>query len=546
MNKKTQHSILAFVGLLLFNFVGNKIYNRFDLTHDKRYTLSKTSTFIVDEIDKPLNIKIYLEGDFPSEFQRLQTETHQFLEELRATNSNIFIQFINPSTIRERLVKKGMFPSQLTVEEDGKLSNAIIFPWAEITYKKRSEIVSLLPNSQAKTQEEQLQNAIEGLEYSFANAIHQVTEKDKKKVAVLSGNGELEDIKLYSFLSDVGVKYRLAKFTLDSVAKNPQKTLQDLNKFDLAIIAKPTEKFTPAEKFTLDQFIINGGKTLWMLDNVQADQDSLFNDGKMLAYPRDLNITDLLFSYGIRINHTLIKDLYAAKIPLATGNVGNQTQFQNLDWFYHPLVSGNPNNSITKNILPVRLQYANQIDTLKNNLKKTPLLVSSLLTQKVGTPQIISLESIAQEPKEDAYKNGHQLFAVLLEGDFKSAYQNRIKPFKTSLLKEKSTPNKMIVIADGDIGKNQILKGKPHDLASDKWTNQQFGNKDFLLNSVDYLLDDSGLINLRNKSLQINILDKQQALSERTFWQFFNIVLPLLLLFGFGFLFNYWRKKKYQ
>jgi len=191
------------------------------------------------------------------------------------------------------------------------------------------------------------------------------------------------------------------------------------------------------------------------------------------------------------------------------------------------------------------LQFPNQIDTLKNNIKKTPLLVSSPLTQKVGTPTFVTLQSIAEEVVESDYNGGNQLFAVLLEGKFNSAYKNRVQPFKTPLFKGQSKENKMIVISDGDVGKNQILKDEPHDLASDKWTNQQFGNKDFLLNAVDYLLDDSGLINLRSKSLQIRMLDKQKAFKERTFWQFFNVVLPLVLLLGFGVGFAYWRKRKY-
>ena len=546
MNKNIKNTVFLFIGLLLLNVVSQSFYKRFDLTQDKRYTLSDVTKSVVTTIDKNMYIKVYLEGDFPSEFKRLQVETRQFLEELKAENANISIRFINPNNQREALIKKGMMPSQLTVEEDGKLSEAIIFPWAEINYKTRTEIVSLLPSSIVTSQEEQLQKAIENLEYSFSSAIHKISQKKQQKVVLLKGNNELEDIYLYSFLSEVAKKYRLAKFTLDSVASNPQKTLEELTSFDLAIIAKPTEKFTSEEKFTLDQFIANGGKTIWMLDNVQADLDSLYNTGKMLAYPRDLNLTDVLFTYGVRINSTLIKDLYAAKIPLATGTIGNQTQFQNLDWFFNPLVGGNPNHSITKNVSPVRLQFANQIDTLKNNIKKTPLLVSSLLTQKIGTPRFIELQSIADEPKEEEYNAGNQLFAVLLEGDFNSAYKNRIKPYKTSLYKENAINNKMVIIADGDIGKNQILKGKPHDLSIDKWTNQQFGNKDFLLNTVDYLLDDSGLINLRNKTLKIAILDKQKAFKERTFWQFLNVILPLLLLFIFGFVFNYLRKRKYS
>lgn len=545
MSKNFSNIAKLLAGLIFVNFLGNLAYQRFDLTHDKRYTLTETSTTIVESLNTSLSIKVYLQGDFPAEFKRLQIETKQFLEELRALNSNIQIQFINPDSFREELIKKGMIPSRLTVDEGGKLSEAIIFPWAEISYKGRSKLVSLLPNSNANSQDEQLQNAIENLEYSFASTIHQISKKNKKKIAIITGNGELDDIYLYSFLSEVSKKYSLAKFTLDSVLTNPKQTVKDLQNFDLAIIAKPRIKFSDNEKLTLDQFITNGGKTLWMLDNVQADQDSLLQTGKMLTYPRDLNLTDLLFAYGVRVNTSIVKDLYAAKIPLATGNVGNKTQFQNLPWFFHPLVNGNANHPITKNIRPVRLQFTTQIDTLKNNIKKTPLLVTSLLSAKMGTPNFVELKSIADEPNENEYKNGNQLTAVLLEGNFNSAYKNRIKPFKTPIYKATSNSNKMIVIADGDIGKNQILKGTPTNLSIDKWTQETFGNKEFLLNSVDYLLDDNGLINLRNKSLKINLLNKQKAFKERTFWQAFNIVLPLVLLAAFGFIFKYLRKRKY-
>ena len=546
MNKKIKNTTIVLIILVLINIVNQSFYKRMDLTNDQRYTLSETTKKTIQRIEQPLFINVYLEGDFPSEFKRLQVETLQYLEELAAENSNIIIHFVNPDLQRESLIKKGMLPSQLTVEEDGKLSEAIIFPWAEIKYKNKSTIVSLLPTAIVSSQEEQLQKAVENLEYGFTNAMHRLLLGTQQKIALLSGNGELEDIYLYSFLSEVAKKHKLAKFTLDSVAKNPKQTLKDLIDFDLAIIAKPTTEFSAAEKFTLDQFITNGGKTLWMIDNVIADQDSLFNDGKMLAYPRNLNLTDLLFSYGVRINTTLIKDLYAAKIPVATGMVGNQTQFKNLEWFFHPLAGGNPNHPITKNVLPVRFQFTNQIDTLKNNIKKTPLLVSSVLTQKFGTPNFIALQSIADEPIEEDYRNGNQLLAVLLEGDFNSAYRNRVHPFKTPIYKANASGNKMIVIADGDVGKNQILKKEPYDLSRDKWTNEQFGNKDFLLNAVDYLLDDIGLMELRNKSLQIPILDKQRAFRERTYWQFINLVIPVLMLLVFGIGFHWLRKRKYQ
>ena len=546
MSRKFKHTIYLLVALVLLNIASQSYYKRIDLTSDHRYTLASITKEVILNVNKELIITSYLEGDFPSEFKRLQIETRQFLEELSSENSFIKTQFIRPDNQRERLIKAGMIPSQLTVKENGKLSNTIIFPWAEITYKNKTTIVSLLSNGMVQTQEDQLETAVENLEFSFVSAIHKLQEQKQKKVAVLSGNGELQDIQLYSFLSEITKKYRLAKFTLDSVENNPNKSVKDLQKFDLAIIAKPTKLFSEKEKLVIDQFIINGGKTLWMLENVQADTDSLYNGGKMLAYPRDLNLTDLFFSYGLRINTTLIQDLYAAKIPLATGNIGNKPQFQNLNWFYHPLVSGNPRHAITKNIAPVRLRFANQIDTIQNKLKKTPLLMSSMLTKKTGTPAIIELESIADEPKEEEYSSGFNIFSLLVEGDFNSMYAKRIKPFELNKFRKKSNHNKMIIISDGDIGKNQIKKGKPFDLAEDKWTGEQFGNKEFLLNAVDYLLDDTGLIELRNKNLKINLLDKKRAFEERTFWQFINIALPLLILTIFGCMFHYVRKRKYS
>ena len=545
MSKKLKNSLLLLISLLIINVCTQSIYKRIDVTEDHRFTLSETSKNIISKVNEPLFITVYLEGDFPSEFKRLQLETRQHLEELTAENALIKFKFETPDQQQDALIKRGMMPSKLTVEEAGKFSEAIIFPWAEISYGKKLSVVSLLPTAIVSSQDEQLQKAIENLEYSFSNAINSITQTAQKKVAVISGNGELEDIYLYSFLSEVAKKYRLGKITLDSVSTNPQETLKKISTFDLAIIAKPTQKFTAKEKFTLDQFITNGGKTLWMIDNVQADLDSLFTNGKMLAYPRDLNLTNLLFTYGVRINTTLIKDLYAAEIPLATGIIGNQPQFQNLEWLYHPLVRGNPNHAITKNISPVRLQFANSIDTLKNNIKKTPLLVSSLLTRKIGTPNFIELASISDKVLEADYQSGKQLFAVLLEGDFNSAYKNRVKPFQTKRYKEQATNNKMILVADGDIVKNQILKEQPFDLNKDKWTHQQFGNKDFLLNAVDYLLDDSGIVQLRNKTLQIKLLDKQKAFKERLFWQFLNVVLPLMILLVFGIVFKILRNRKY-
>ena len=546
MNRKTKHLAVLLLGLLLINVFNQNFYKRFDLTQDQRYTLSSVTKTILEKVKSQMLIHVYLEGEFPTEFKRLQIETRQYLEELKAQNSQIKIQFIHPNEKRDQLIRSGMYPSQLTVQENGKLSNAIIFPWVEFIYGKKRELVSLLPNGVVQSQEQQLAVAIENLEYAFSNAINNITKPRDHKIAVLKGNGELNDMYLVSLLSEVKKKYRLAPVSLDTVASNPKKAISTLQSSDLVVVAKPTEPFTAEEKLVLDQFIMHGGKSLWMFENVQADTDSLYNDGKMLAYPRDLNLTDMLFSYGVRVNTALVQDLYAAKIRLATGNMGNQPQFQNLPWFYHPSITGNPQHPISRNLPPIRLQFANQIDTLKNDIKKTPLLVSSPLTRKIGTPNFVDLQSIAQEPLQEQYQGGYQLFGVLLEGNFNSMYANRIKPFDLKNFKEKSDSNKMIIISDGDIAKNQIVKNQPYDLSIDQWTGEQFGNKEFLLNSIDYLLDHTGLIHLRNKTLQINLLDKQRAYKERRYWQVLNVATPLAVLLAFGLGFSFWRKKKYR
>lgn len=546
MQSKTSKIAIFVVGLFLINFLGNKIYKRFDLTEDHRYTLSETTKNITKKVDDIILVKVYLQGDFPAEFKRLQTETKLHLEELKSVNKNIQFRFINPTDIAEELIASGLEPSSLQVQENGKLSEMVLFPYAVINYKNKTEIIPLLNDVFSNSQDEQLESSIQNLEYAFANAIHKIITTKSKKIAVLRGNGELPDIYIADFLRKLNEYYLLAQFTLDSVEIQPQKTLFELSKFDLAIIAKPTEKFTEQEKFVLDQFIMNGGKTLWMIDNVQAELDSLQQTGETLAYPRDLGLTDFFFNYGIRINSDLVNDIYCTQIPLATGNIGNQTQFSQFPWVYFPLAISKNNHPINTNIEAVNLRFANNIDTLKNNIKKTVLLQSSPLSKIIGTPSIISLKTIGEAPKKEEYTNGNQPLAVLLEGKFKSAYNGRVKPFKTLKPIDNSSANKMIVISDGDVIANEISKGQPLELGVDKWTNQRYGNKDFLLNSVNYLLDDTGLLNIRSKKIEINFLDKQKAFEEANKWQFINIVFPLIILALFGFLFYYLRLKKYQ
>ena len=544
MKKKALHIILVSIGLLLLNTVASHFYSRLDLTADKRFTLSDTSKNLLDKLDGNTLIKVYLKGDFPLDFKRLQQATQQHIEELKAVNNNIHVQFINPLGKEKKLIEKGLEPSRLTIEENGSVKEAVIFPWASISYNNKTANIPLLLSSQ-DAGSNQLQSSIENLEYAFSKAISEITQQKRKSIAVLRGNDELEDIYLYDFLSSLKEKHNLAQFTLKSSKENPQKTTADIQKYDLTIIAKPTKAFTDNEKLILDQYIINGGKTMWLLDYATAEMDSLQQTGEAYFIARDLELTDLLFYYGVRINHNLVQDLYSSKIAIATGNIGGKTQFQQFLWHYYPLVKPNGTHPISKNLQTVNLKFPSGIDTLKNSIKKTVLLQSSPLTKTVGLPYLVSLSSLAKKPNPKDYKSKQEILGVLLEGEFSSAYQHRSKPFDTDF-KAKSKPNKMIVISDGDIIANQIQNGEPTQLGRDKWTGQYFGNKDFLLNAVDYLLDDTGLLTIRGKSLDIKLLNKEKVHSQRGFWQFVNIVIPLLFLGVFGVVYRVIRKRKYQ
>lgn len=543
MNKFVKHIVLLLVALILINIVASRFNFRWDLTQDKRYTLSETTKDILANIDESLMIKVYLDGDFPLDFKRLQQETAQHIQELKSQNKKLHHQFINPSGIEEKLINKGFQPSRLTVEEEGVISEAIIFPWAEILYKNKTAKVPLLLDSR-DSQEEQLQYSIENLEYAFSDAIASLLSDKQKTIAILRSNDELADIYLYDFLSTLKAKYKIAPFLLSKENENPEKILNDLRKYDLTIVAKPTKAFTETEKLILDQYIMNGGKSLWLLDNVVAEMDSLQQSGEALFVPRDLNLTDLLFSYGVRINYNLVEDLYCSKIAIATGNVGNKTQFNQFLWRYYPLINPNKHHPISKKVNPINLRFPTNIDTLKNDIHKSVLLESSTLTKLTGLPTLVSLSSIADEVVMENFNSNPQVLGVLLEGNFTSAFQHRTKAFETAF-KAKGLPNKMIVISDGDIVANQIQNGQPTPMDIDKWTGQQFGNKDFLLNSVAFLLDETGLLSLRSKSLDIKVLNKEKINSDKGLIQFITIVLPLILLAVFGILYTYFRKKKY-
>lgn len=542
--------VIVLIGLNLLSYT---VFKRFDLTEDSRYTLSDATLNIIKDAESPIIIDVFLKGeDFPSEFRRLQNETKQLLEEFSAENNNVIYNFFNPledeanrDIIIQQLTQRGLTPMQLSVEENGKSSQAIIFPWALASYNGQTVTISLIKNKIGVTQQELVSNSVQHLEYAFADAFSKLTKPKRKKIAILKGNNQLEDKYIADFVKKIGEYYFIAPFTLDSVASNPQKALKDLNNFDLIINAKPTEAFTENEKSVLDQYTMNGGKSLWLVDAVAMEKDSLFNPvGKNYAVARDLNLTDFFFKYGVRINPVMVSTLYSAPITLAMGE-GSDSQFQPLRWPYSPLANSNSNHPIVNNMNLVKFDFANQIDTLKNNIKKTILLETAPLTKLEGTPKEISLDIVTKEQDPTAFNKGNQTLAILLEGEFESVYNNRVKPFNLKDEKAKSIATKMVVIADGDVIKNDVVKNVPQELGFDRWTGKRYGNKEFLLNTVNYLLDDNGLINIRSKEITVAFLNQEKITKEKTKWQLINIAFPLVLLALFGLGFNYYRKKKY-
>lgn len=555
--KNNLKSVLIIVAIVvLANVIGSSFFHRFDLTKDKRYTLSPTSLNIIKQVQNPLSIKVYMQGDLPAEFKRLQQETKQLLEEFQAYNKNIVFEFVDPlenedasmDNIKD-LYRKGLTPINITVDDKGKQSQAMVFPWAIAVYDNKEVNIPLLKNIMGASTTQKVIGSVQHLEYSIAEGLNKITKAKQKKIAVIKGNGELQDILMAKFLLQVRESYHIGPFTLDSVAKSPIESLEALEKYDLAVIAKPTETFTDAEKQVLDQFIINGGKTLWLIDQVTAEMDSLYDSsGATLAYPKDLNLNDMFFKYGIRINPDLVKDEQGSPIKLATGEQGSATQFQEFNWKFAPQVYPNSLHPIVKNLGGIKFDFANPIDTLKNGIKKTILLQSSQYSKKIGTPTEINLNIVAEETSPNDYLNKGKIpLSVLLEGSFHSMFENRVLPFEQKTFQATGKKNKMIVISDGDLIKNQLDKNfQPVELGYDQRSGNLYDNKDFLINCVNYLLDDTGLINIRSKDLDLPLLDKEKVYENYTRTQILTIGLPILILVLFGVAFTFLRKRKYS
>ena len=542
-------SLLVFL-LVLLNGLSSNVFYRFDFTKDKRYSIADVSKNIVDKVDRPLQVEVYLAGQLPPAFQKLKEETRFLLEEFSAYNSSIKINFINPvssdkkaSEVATKFFQQGMIPERLNIRKNNQVTEKIIFPWAKVKYKNKSKNVRLFIKKLKASNQEMVDQSIENLEYALADAIKQVSTKREKKIAVMRGKGELADQYIADYLTAIRDYYYIAPFSLEKANEEPQKTLEQLQDFDLVLEAKPTEKFTDNEKYVLDQYIMNGGRSLWMTETVAIEKDSLIDGQKAIALNNNLNLTDLFFAYGIRINPEIVKTLYSSPILLAQGE-GKNTSFNPFPWFYEPLTKAAEAHPINQNLNDVRTIFANPIDTLTNSIKKTVLLKSSPRSKTFGVPYQVSLNEINQEPNVKSYNEGSQPIAVLLEGKFKSMYKNRVKPFDIDGNKDESQVTQQIIISDGDVVKNQLRKGEPLSLGFDKYSGKNYGNKDFLLNSINYLLGDQKLVNLRTKNIQLAVFDQDKLAEKANFWKGFNLIAGAVVIGIFGFVYGYLRRRK--
>lgn len=552
--------------LIVLNVIVSLKFFRIDLTTENRYSLSDATIELLESFNDVLYVKIYLEGEFPADFQRLQRETRQMLDEFRAYNGKIEYEFIDPAgsedskvnqDVFEQLQYKGLKYYELRVNEKGGNKTQRVFPGALMSYGDSEVPVQLLIDQLGVQPQAQINASVQNLEYALANAIRGLVRQRKPLIGFLTGHDELDVKYVADFARGLGENYRIDKFNIrkfksDSTGEDLSIGQQQirLNRFDGIIVAKPQKAFNDLDKYLLDQYLMQGGKVMWLVDAIHANMDSLSERPQFISYPiyDRLNIQDMLFRYGVRINTNIVQDLVC-------GGVSDRRSIN--PWVYFPMVMSQVKHPISKDISGVKLEFPSSVDTIiAKGVKKTFLLRSSKYSNVVATPHMVRLQTLYEQPSEDRFKSQGVPMAVLLEGKFESAFKNRIAPKANNedlpKLLEESRPTQMMVVADGDIIKNQlnilnpnIPKGTPLPLGFDQFTGAQYGNKDFLLNAVDYMLDDSGLIDIRSRELKIRLLDVNRIQSDKLIWQLINTLVPVLIIILCGVVYIFFRKRKY-
>jgi ABC-2 type transport system permease protein len=559
--RSLQSVLIAILLVLAVNYGATKKFFRWDLTKEKRYTLTPSTKAILKNIDEPIRIEVYLEGkDLPVGIKKLRNSTRELLNEFRAlSNGYIDYRFFDINEIdnkeerellEESLIKGGLFPTNLEVKSKSGTSQKLIFPGALFSTENRSVAVQILENQLSFQTQDVLNNSYNFLEYKLANTVRKLLQERQLRIAFLEGNGEAGTERI----ADWGQSLALQKFVVQRINLNNNSLLSAENAPDLLIIPKPRQPFSEQHKFEIDQFIMNGGKVMWLLDRAVADLDSFRIAPQYTSVAIDLNLEDQLFKYGVRVNQDLVQDYYCNPIPVTEIEGAGQTKTNLYPWVFHPVVTANNDHPIGKNMDPVALEFASSLDTIRApNVEKTILLSTSELSRKSGVPLGLDLGIARIEPLPEYFTEPFIPLGVLLEGEFSSLFANRLSAEQNNLLlsknmpfKEKSVATRQIVISDGDIGVNDMdVNGTPSPLGYYKFTRQTFGNKDFLNNCVEYLLDENGLITARNKETKMQLLDKQRVLEQQGLWQVLNVGLPLAFMFLVGGMIRWRRKKQY-
>lgn len=552
---KRQNIMQLFLGLALIvavNALGSVKFARFDLTSEKRYTLTEGTRNMLRQLDDIVYFRVYLEGNFPAGFKRLRNQTREMLDEFRAYSDKVQYEFINPLQAPERdglmdmLVQKGLQPTQLQVRADDATSQQLIFPGALVSYKGREVALQLLQDQIGKPAEDVLNNSAQALEYNMANVIRQLTTIKKEKVGFLEGHGEYQNRYIADIATSLNDFYQVERV---AIANN----LEEVLGFKTLIVANPEKPFSEETKFIIDQYVMQGGSVLWLVDPVFASMDSLVPpayESIGMAWP--INLDDMFFRYGLRLNTNLLMDLRAAPLPVTTGMVGDRPQISLLPWYFFPLLDPVGDHKIVKNLNLVRSEFISSIDTVTApGIEKTILLKTSPYTRIVPTPARVALDILQRQPDERQYNAGPQPVAVLLEGQFESVFRNRLLPDvhlpDGYQRRDQSLHTAMIVVADGDIVRNQFNQGgQALPLGYDRYSGETFANRDFIMNAVNYLADDSGILEARAKDVRLRMLDRTRINRTRTGIQIINILVPAVLVFIFGTLRFIWRKRRYS
>ncbi len=573
-NKKRNHylvQLLIIISIIIIvNIISSYVFNRVDLTSEKRYTLSKSTQELLKNVDDIVFFRVFLDGEFPAGFKRLKRETKELLDEFRAHNKNIEYNFINPSSsdnAQERndtyqlLMEQGLNPTDLQVKTKGGMEQQVIFPGALVSYKNNELPVELLDAQFNIPPEAALNNSIQNLEFKFATVIKRLVKNVKPRIAFIEGHGELNDRETYDITLALQDDYIVDRIIIDGKINSLVNRLlidSTTNEYIIQptyaaiIIANPDSLFSPKDKFIIDQYIMYGGKIMWLIDPVHASMDSIQNQDNTVAVEKNLDLQTQLFNYGVRLNKDLILDLNALPIPIRTGQIGGQAQIDFFPWYYFPIITSTSQHPIVKNLNAIKTQFVSSISTTSvKNIKKTILLRTSDYSKTQSVPAMISLQLLQEEPNVIEYSGPSQAIAVLLEGEFRSDFRNRIPQSiitdKEIGFKEKSIPTRMIVVSDGDIIKNQfhIPQGYPLPLGFDQFTRETFGNKEFVLNAMNYLTDGASLISLRSRETKLRLLDRTKINENRVKWQLINLLAPVLLVILTGTILVWLRKRKY-